>query len=154
MTQREVQPCKRLAAGGFWSFYSRRDGSPSCRRCAVFEELWCEVEQLQEEVRRLHSIIREHEREIGGIFSETKHLEEPWSGDTGTVHPWYNCSAACGESDEWKLPTSGIKSSLLHLKPYNCETGSPQRPSRVRFLSQASGPPHPKPCETTRRSKI
>lgn len=39
----------------------------------------CQVERLQEEVRKLHSIIREHEREIGRIFLETKQLEKPWT---------------------------------------------------------------------------
>ena len=36
------------------------------------------MEELQEEVSRLHSIIREHEREIDRI-SETQQLEEPWT---------------------------------------------------------------------------
>ncbi|XP_059689521.1 sperm-associated antigen 4 protein-like [Gavia stellata] len=46
------------------------------RRYAALGDLCCQEEELQEEVSRLCSI-REEEREIDGIFSETQQLEEP-----------------------------------------------------------------------------
>ncbi|KAK4826426.1 hypothetical protein QYF61_008959 [Mycteria americana] len=48
----------------------------SCRRCAVLENLCHQGEELQEEVSRLRSI-REDEREIDGIISESQQLEDP-----------------------------------------------------------------------------
>lgn len=55
---------------------ARRDAPLSCRRCAVLEDLCCQVKELQEEVSRLCST-REDEREVERIFSETQQLEKP-----------------------------------------------------------------------------
>jgi len=54
----------------------RRDGPPSCRSCAVLEELCLQVEELWEEASRLCSI-KEDEREIDRIFSAPQELEQP-----------------------------------------------------------------------------
>lgn len=76
------------------------------------------MEELWQEVNRLYSTIREHEREINRVFSEMQHLQEPWTAvavETQalsipgmTVMQGVKCE---GESEEWKLLTSGIKRS-------------------------------------------
>lgn len=74
-----MQPCESQAAGSAGGLSLMLEKwSPFLRRCAVVEELCCQVEELQEEVNRLHSV-RGDEREMDRIFSETLQLQSPES---------------------------------------------------------------------------
>lgn len=67
---------------------ARRDGPLSCRWCAGFGELCCQVEELKEEVSRLCSI-REDERERQDLLRDatTSRAPEPNRSDVCRVCP-------------------------------------------------------------------
>ncbi|XP_076217536.1 uncharacterized protein LOC143172166 [Aptenodytes patagonicus] len=133
-----------------------REGLLSKRRCAVFEEMCCQAEELWKEVSRLHSS-GEDEREIGSSW-RCQQLEKPQTpiavATQAVSIPGKTVSATCGEGEEWKPVTSGTKrkapASPEDLQLWNRFTTlkveeAPNVPS-----GKASGPPDPKPCKTTR----
>lgn len=77
------------------------DDFPARRRYAVIKDLCHQVKELQEEVSSLHSI-RDNEKEIDQIFSNTQQLQEPKlpavlkGGGSGRV---YACLFG-----KWRLP--------------------------------------------------
>ena len=108
------------------------------------------MEELWEEVNRLRSI-REDEREIDRIFSETQQLEEP---QTPSV---LQKQAVSGEGEGWKLVTSGTKRKApvppKGLQLQNRFTALKVEEDPHVPTSKGPGPPNPKPCKTTRKKQ-
>ena len=131
----------------------------SCRRYAVLEDLCCQ-EELWEEVSRLHTI-REEERETDRIFSETEQLEKPPPPAAveklAVSTPNIKVSATSGEWKGWKLATSGTKRkaplSPKGLQLQNRFTALKAEEKPCVPSSRGSGPPDPKPCNTTRKKQ-
>lgn len=80
--------------------------------CGGVQDLYCQAEELWEEVSRLRSI-REEVIEIDRIFSETQQLEKPpllaALEKLAMSTPNIKVSAASGEWKGWELVISGTK---------------------------------------------
>lgn len=137
---------------------ARRDGPLPCRMCAVLEDLCWQVEEIGEEVSRQRSI-RENEREIDRVFSETQQLEEPQSPpamekqavSTSTI----KVSKTSGEG--WKLMTSSTKRKApappKNLQVQNRLTALKIEEETDMPTNKGPGSPNRKPCKATRKKQ-
>ena len=122
------------------------------------EELCHQVEELRDKVSRLHGI-REDEREMDRIFSETQQLEDPQTPaavETQTAPiPTIMVSATSGEGEGWQLVPSGTKRKApappkgLQLQNRFTTLKAEEEPDMLS--SRSCGSPDPKSCKTPRR---
>lgn len=148
-----TQPCKSQAAGSAWGL-SWMAGEMSLHPAGglLLEKLWSGAVTGGSERAAQHR--QRNRQDLRRDTTIWRALVPSCGRDAGPVHPWCNSNATCGESEEWKLLTSGIKRSPasptgLQLRSW-FNSVQVEEESDV-LLSQASGPPHPKPCKTTRR---
>ena len=84
------------------------DGLEACRRCALLEDLCCQVRELWEAVTRVHSI-RDDEKEINRTLSETSQIQEP------------NFPTALKEGQAEFLPISGLEVEIPRVAKVGCD---------------------------------
>lgn len=126
----------------------------ACRTCAVMEELWCQVQELWEEVS-----IREDQREIDRIFPKTQHIEKPHTPSVeqkqSVSTPTINPSENSGKGGGWKLLTTGMKrkspASRSCLQLQNRVTVLKVKEKPDVPISKEPGPPKTKLCKTNRK---
>lgn len=111
-----------MPAAPRWA-YAVEDGLEAWGRCALVEELCCQVRELWEAVTRVHSI-GDDEKEINRTFSETPQVQEPnfptalkegqaeflpirfGSGDS---QRWLNLAAISGTRGKAPVPHEGLQ---------------------------------------------
>lgn len=122
------------------------------------DELCCQLEEIREEVSRLRSI-REDEREIDRVFSETQQLEKPQSPPAmeRQALPTHTIKVSKTSEEEEGWMTSSTKRKVP-AQPKNL-----QLQNRLTVLktekepdvpaSKGPGSPTCKPCKTTRKKR-